>query len=100
MFTREKVVQPCQMTEVSPEQSVSHLTKKHKKSIRNTSLPTIHQLLNSLDLEQYSEAFEENNIDVNMLLIMSDDDVKEALIELHVKKIGDRFKILEENKKI
>ena len=31
---------------------------------------------------------------------MSNDDVKEALIGLNVKKIGDRFKILEENKKI
>ena len=35
-----------------------------------------------------------------MVLIMSDDDVKEALIELNVKKIGDRFKILDEITKL
>ena len=34
-----------------------------------------------------------------MLLIMSNDDVKEALIGLNVKKLGDRFKILEETRK-
>ena len=62
--------------------------------------PDIRTLLEVSNLGHLEKNFEEEGLEVEMLLRMSEEDIKDTLKELKITKIGESFRLVEQIRKI
>lgn len=64
-----------------------------------SDIKTMEAFLQSLELESLATLFKENNIDLNLLMDLSDDKLEAILIEMKLS-IGNRYKIMNKIQKM